>query len=104
MHIKKENIALTARTKKGRNPFSPKKSLCAKKKEINKGFEKSKILCFYCQNMGHFIWDCRVKKIKEGRFHASIVVKENSKEDAPEEKETRREYYLVYTLYISLTI
>ena len=36
-----------------------------------------------------------VKKSKEGIFHASKVVEENSKEDAPEEKETTREYYLV---------
>ena len=48
--------------------------------------------------MGHFIGDCHVKKRKEGIFHASTVVDENSKEDAPEEKETRREYYLVHAL------
>ena len=39
-----DNIYLMERTKKGRNPFTPKKSLHAKKKETNKGFEKSKIL------------------------------------------------------------
>ena len=90
------------RTKKGRNPFAPKKSLHAKKKEINKGFDKSKLLCFCCQKSGHFIQDCHVKKRKEGRFYASATVEENSKEDAPKEKETRREYYLVSVLSGSL--
>ena len=37
---KEENLALTVRTKRGRKPFTPKKSLCAKKKEINTIFEK----------------------------------------------------------------
>ena len=91
-----------ARTKKGRNPFTPKKSLCAMKKDINKGFDRSKILFFYFKNLGHLIWDFRVKKRKEGIFHASTTVEENSKEDAPEEKETRREYYLISALYGSL--
>ena len=39
-------IARKDRTKEGRNPFTPKKFFCAKKKEINKRFE-SKILCYY---------------------------------------------------------
>ena len=98
VHTKEENITLIARTKKGRRPFAPKKSLHAKKKEINKGFEKSKLLCFYCQKSRHFIQDCCVKKRKEWSFHASTIVKENSKEDTPEGKERRREYYLVSAL------
>ena len=102
MHTKEENLALRAKTKKGRKPFAPKKSLHTKKKEIDKGFDKSKLLCFYCQKLGHFIRDCHVKKRKEGRFHASTAVEETSKEDAPKEKETRREYYLVSALFGSL--
>ena len=38
-----------------------------------------------------------MKKIKEGIFHASTTIEETSKEYAPKEKETRREYYLVST-------
>ena len=86
------------RTKKGRKSFSPKKSLCAKKKETNKCFEKSKMLCFYFQKSGHFIQDFHVKKVKEGRSHASTAIEETSKEDAPKEKETRMEFYLVSAL------
>ena len=44
------------------------------------------------------MWDCRLKKRKEGIFHASIVVEDNSKEGAPEQKETKREYCLVFSL------
>ena len=40
VHTKVENLFITARTKKGRNSLTPKNSLRAKKKDINKGFEK----------------------------------------------------------------
>ena len=43
-----------------------------------------------------------MRRRKEGRFHASVVVEETSKKYVPEEKETRMEYYLVSTLYGSL--
>ena len=57
---------------------------------------------FYCQNLRHFIRDCCVKKIKEGIFHASTIVEEYFKEDAPKEKETRREHHLISALSRSL--
>ena len=40
VHTNMENLDRKAKTKKGRKPFAPKKSLHAKKKEINKGFDK----------------------------------------------------------------
>ena len=54
MHTKEENLALMARTKKGRKPFAPKKYFHSKKKEITKNFEKSKFKCFYHGKKGHF--------------------------------------------------
>ena len=44
--VTERTISRKDRTKEGRNPFTPKKFFCAKKKEINKRFE-SKILCYY---------------------------------------------------------
>ena len=43
-----------------------------------------------------------MKKRKEGRFHDSTAIEETFKGDAPEEKETRREYYLISSLSESL--
>ena len=100
---KEENIYLIARTKKEKKPFSPKNNFYAKKNDIHKGFYKYKILFFYCEKEGHFIWDFRERKRKEGRVHASIVVEETSK-DASEEKETRREYYIVSDFFGSTII
>ena len=74
VHTKEENLALMARTKKGRNPFAPKKNFCAKKKEIHKGMNRSKLICFYCKKSGHFTQHCNIRKIKEGRIHASTAV------------------------------
>ena len=45
-----------------------------------------------------------MKKRKEGIFHASTIVEENSKEYEPNDKETRREYYLISSLSGSLII
>ena len=89
VQTKEENLALMARTKKGRNPFAPKKFFHAKKKEINKNFDKSNILYYYYQNSRHFAWNFHTRKRRERRIHASTDVKETSK------KETTRKYYLV---------
>ena len=71
---KEENLSLTARTKKERKFFAPKNTFSAKKKEIHKGMDKSKLIRFYCKKVGHFIRDCNARKRKEGRVHASTVV------------------------------
>ena len=86
-----------ARTKKGRKPFPPKKLFHAKKKEFTKNFDKSKVKCFYCGKRGHFARECNKNKKDEEKFHASTVIEETPKTNAPEEKETR-EYYLISTL------
>ena len=84
------------RTKKQRKPFSPKKYLCTNKEEIYKGFENSNILCFYCQNPGHFIWDYCVRKRKEGRAHASTTVEEGepSQEKSSKEEDDGKEKFI----------
>ena len=71
---KEENLSLMARTKKERKHISPKDTFRAKKKYIHEGMDKSKLICFYCKNTGHFIWDFNARKIKEGRIHASTTV------------------------------
>ena len=43
-----------------------------------------------------------MRKRKQGIIYASTILEETSKEDVPEEKETRREYYLVSALSRSL--
>ena len=87
-----------ARTKKGRKPFAPKKFFHSKKKEITNNFEKSKFKCHHCGKRGHFARECNKRKKDEGNFHASTAVEETSHKITPEEKETRREYYLVSSL------
>ena len=69
-----ENLSLVKRTNEGRKPFSPKKLFLAKKKDITKGFDKSKILCYYFKKLGHFAWNFNTRKRREGIFHASTTV------------------------------
>ena len=78
VHTKEENLALMARTKKGRKPFSPKKYFHTKKKEITKNFEKTKFKCYYYGKKGHFARECNKRKKDEGKFHASTAVEETS--------------------------
>ena len=84
------------RTKKERKPFSPKNTFCAEEKEIHKGMDKSKLICFYCKNASHFIGDCNTRKRKEGRIHASTVVEggEYSQEKSSKDDDDRKEYSL----------
>ena len=51
---KEESLSLSARMKKGRNPFSPNKLFHGKKKKFKKEFNKSKAKCFYYGKKGHF--------------------------------------------------
>ena len=92
------------RTKKGRKLFTPKNLFPSKNKEINKIFDKSNLLFYYCQNPGHFAWNFHTRKRRKGIFHASTIIEETSKNYALEEKETRREYYLVSDLFRSLSM
>ena len=62
---KEDNLALMARTKKERKPYAPKNTFCAKKKEIRKGMDKSKLIFLYCKKAVHFIQDCNTRKIKK---------------------------------------
>ena len=50
--------------KKGRKPFTPKKSFHGKKNKFNKDFYKSKVECFYYGNKGHFEKECYARKNK----------------------------------------
>ena len=102
VHTKEENLALTNKTKKGRNPFTPNKLFHAKNKEFTMNFEESKFICLYYGKRGHFARECNEKKKDEGKFYASIVVEETPQKNAPEEKGTRREYYLVSIFFGSL--
>ena len=74
VRTKEENISLKERTNKERKPFPPKNTFRAKKKEIHKGMDKSKLICFYCEKACHFIQDCNTWKGKEGRIHASTAI------------------------------
>jgi hypothetical protein len=68
-----------------------------------KSFDTSKIKCFSCNKLGHFAKDCwfRKKYPRKGKHHASAAEDNESKrkQKSPfNEKENRKEYYLVYAL------
>ena len=64
---KEENVALTAKTKKGKRFPSRKKFSVQREKDRGgfrgKDFDISKVRCFHCQKKGHFIRNCpKLKK------------------------------------------
>jgi hypothetical protein len=68
-----------------------------------KSIDTSKIKCFSCNKLGHFAKHCwyRKKNPRKGKHHVSIVEDDESKrrQKIPSnEKETRKEYYLVSAL------
>jgi hypothetical protein len=68
-----------------------------------KSIDASKIKCFSCNKLGHFAKDYwyRKKNPRKGKHHASTVQDDESKRKRKipsNEKETRKEYYLVYAL------
>ena len=62
---KEENLSLMERTKKERKLFSPKKYFHAMKNKIHKGFDKSNLICYYCQKSGRFAQNFHTRKRRE---------------------------------------
>jgi len=104
-----DNVALAAKTRRGRKP--PQKHFQKNKYKGNfkgKDFDMSKIICFNCNKKGHYARDCRSKKrgFHKGKHHASTAEEGGSGQKAsesPKRQENKREYYLVSALSGHLT-
>jgi hypothetical protein len=103
---KEEHSTLALRFK-GKKKVSLQKG--SQKKINTKGMFKgnnidtSKIKCFNCNKLGHFARDCLYKKKgpRKGKHHASIAEDDESKRNQKSpsnERENRKEYYLVSAL------
>eukprot|EP00253_Pinus_taeda_P015151 PITA_15151 len=60
-HDDEENLALASKAKKGKGKASQYKS-----SEGGKKFNKSKVRCFHCHELGHYATNCPKKKSKKG--------------------------------------
>ena len=58
-----ENCALVSKEKKGKEKDSHPKSSSS---YGGKKFDKSKVRCFHCHEVGHFATNCPQKKSKKG--------------------------------------
>jgi len=58
-----ENCALASKAKKGKEKDSHPKSISS---YGGKKFDKSKVRCFHCHEVGHFATNCPLKKSKMG--------------------------------------
>jgi hypothetical protein len=109
-----ENVALAAKTRRGKKTSSQKNFHKNFQKDKfkgtfkGKGFDMSKVKCFNCNKMGHFAKDCRSKKkdYHKGKHHASTAEEEESGKKtsgSPKKQENIKEYYLVSALSGHLT-
>jgi hypothetical protein len=107
---KEEHSALASRFK-GKKKVTFQKG--SQRKSNTKGMFKgksidtSKIKCFSCNKLGHFAKYCwyRKKNPRKGKHHASTAEDDESKrkqKSPSNEKETRKEYYLVSALSSSI--
>ena len=103
--IKEENVALAAKTKKGKK-FAPQK----KGWKFKGPSDKSRIICYNCQKPGHYARDCRKPRgrFKRKRFHVSAVDTEKElankrQKESTNEQEERPKYYLILALFESIT-
>ena len=101
---KEENVALTAKTKKGKRFPSRKKFSAQREKDRGgfrgKDFDITKVRCFHCQKKGHFIRNCpKLRKAHKGKFHVDVVEEKETykkkSEEASGDQETKKKYYLV---------
>ena len=60
-HDDEENLALASKAKKGKGKASQYKS-----SEGGKKFDKSKVRCFHCHELGHYATNFPKKKSKKG--------------------------------------
>ena len=58
-----ENIALVSKARKGKGKASQSKSGSS---HGGKKFDKSKVRCFHCHEVGHYATNCSPKKSKKG--------------------------------------
>jgi hypothetical protein len=108
----KEDHSTLASRFKGKKKVTFQKG--SKRKSNTKGMFKeksidtSKIKCFSCNKLGHFARDCwyRKKNPKKGKHHASTIEDDESKrkqKSTPNERENRKEYYLISALSSSVS-
>ena len=63
-----ENLALASKVRKGKWKVSQSKSSSS---HGGKKFEKSKVRCFHCHEVGHYATNCPQKKSKKGSSKGS---------------------------------
>jgi hypothetical protein len=100
---KEDNIALTARTKKGKRFPSRKKLSIQKEKDSggykDKDFDISRVRCFNCQKKAHFARNSsKSRKGHKDKFYVVVAAKEErtyrrKPREVSSDQKTRKEYY-----------